>query len=158
MSFVRLSQYYVRISSRDRKRKVMKVFDSPLYISEVLCAAKEFGIDGKYLMSGEDNAIIGDADILAYFIRRGHTIVVAESLDSVDHISLGEIGESHTDDDNGSENSLPDAKQDLCIQLRRFSAQFVNVMAAFSNFVKTIANLEEQKKAPFQAGLLNTEN
>lgn len=54
--------------------------------------AKEFGIVGSYLISAEDNDIIADVTTLGHFIKKGHTIIVAESLDTIDHITLEEIG------------------------------------------------------------------
>ncbi|KAH8309837.1 hypothetical protein KR067_008522 [Drosophila pandora] len=161
MSFAQFPQFFVRISSRDGKRKVMKVFQNPLYINEILSAAKEFGIVGNYLLSAEDNAIIADVETLRYFIRKGHTIIVAENLESIDHITLEEIGESQTEDEHhvpGGQNGLSEAKQELFCQAKKLSAQFVNVMGAFTSFIKELGKMEDQKSAAFQAGLLNMGN
>ncbi|XP_017090206.2 uncharacterized protein [Drosophila bipectinata] len=158
MSFVRYPQFFVRISSRDGRRKVMKVFENPLYINEILSAAGKFGIVGSYLISAEDNAVIADVDTLLYFIRKGHTIIVADNSETIDHITLEEIGESHTDDENHASTGLEEAKKELFCQIKRFSAQFVNVVSAFTDFVMELSKMEDPKSAAFQAGLLNMGN
>lgn len=118
--------------------------------------AKEFGIVGSYLISAEDNDIIADVTTLGHFIKKGHTIIVAESLDTIDHITLEEIGESHTEDEHHvSQNGLAAAKQELFSQVKKFSAQFMNVVGAFTDFIKELGKMEDQKSAAFQAGLLN---
>ncbi|KAH8363872.1 hypothetical protein KR084_000185 [Drosophila pseudotakahashii] len=102
MSFFQNSLYYVLISTKTQKRKVMQTFRwaDGVTINRIISAAREFGIFGKYLISAEDNAIIADEPALRHFIQKGHTIVVVEGLDEYldKHIYLEPPSESNTDE------------------------------------------------------------
>ncbi|XP_017021114.1 uncharacterized protein [Drosophila kikkawai] len=144
MSSIKNGQFYVLISSSNKSRKLLRVFQT-LTTNRILAAAEEFGIFGRYLVSAEDNVIIADALALQHFIQQGHTIMVVDTLEDhmVRFIKLEEIGESETDE----EVAMPlETKEEQLLHLKHISTQLGDVESSLNEFIHHFGPARDKMK------------
>ncbi|XP_023036398.1 uncharacterized protein LOC111519484 [Drosophila willistoni] len=146
MSSLAYGRYYVLISSPNGKLKLFRSFYNPIS-QDILDAASEIGIHGKYLLNAENNAVIGDTYALRYVLDKKQMLIVTDSLDDIvktapEHITLKRAtkGESTTDEDLFEKTV--DIQIELSDKLTELRSQFSSVLGSFTNFLQDFAKTQ----------------
>ncbi|XP_030373161.1 uncharacterized protein LOC115623094 [Scaptodrosophila lebanonensis] len=159
MSTYNYGRYYVLISSPDKKIRLMRGLSSPT-IKDILEAAAEIGINGKFLLTAENRTVIGDDYALRYLLENSHEIIVAHTLDVDKKHQFGEaIGETSTDPE-AIELNLEvgecvkglDANGELCVRLKELKAQFLFVMSSLNNMLRQFKFSAQSKEIGASTG------
>ncbi|XP_017081322.1 uncharacterized protein LOC108114726 [Drosophila eugracilis] len=141
MSYEVNGKFYVVVWSSNLKRKFLKIFSvHNIRCGHIIASALEYEIRGSYLVSYEDNVIIGGDLELIQCLWKGHTIVVVENLDEYfgEKVNLKQIIESLTEKalDTGG---LPAVKKEL----KQVAHQLEPLVKEFYNLIQELAKTED---------------
>ncbi|EDW33298.1 GL20112 [Drosophila persimilis] len=100
MSSLTNGTYFAKILCPTGKKTILGSFTRPV-MKNIFDTAAQIGIVGRYLVSAEDNTVIGDDLALRYLLERNHRIIVSDSLDCrrAEKVSLDSSGETATEEE-----------------------------------------------------------